>query len=443
MIIDAFVHSFRQRFPDLTGVPVLLALSGGSDSVALLHLMEAARPLLACTLRAAHVHHHVRGDDADADAAFCETLCASLGIPLDVVHASPLPPRGTSPEAWWRRERYRLLDEVRSAKECRVVLTAHTRDDQAETVLMKLLRGSGPRGVAGIRRRRGTVARPLLDFGRAELRSWLESVGWPWREDATNASADTPRGRIRHRLLPAVEEAFPGAGGHLVAFAEALAGDEDVLAGMLRRDGVWPEPRRGVPVAAVGALPLALRRRWVLELAARLPLTEPPSRTQLEAVEGMIGGRGPAAVDLGRRWVLRRRGGQLHLSPPPCDPFPPVPVRVPSETPLPGGFFGRVGTAPSDATHGTWLRPGLRDAALVWRSPEPGERWGSSGRRTVARALARAGVPAPWRRAWPVLAADGRIVWVPGVSRQTEWAGRPGDGVRAELEEPWRRLDKS
>ncbi len=443
MIVEAFALSFRQRFPDLAGVPLLVALSGGSDSVALLHLMDASHPLLGCGLRAAHVHHHVRGADADADASFCASLCAGLGVPLDVVHASPHPPRGVSPEAWWRRERYRLLEQIRVERGCAALLTAHTRDDQAETVLLKLFRGAGPRGVGGIRRRRGTVARPLLDLARADLRAWLGERGEDWREDATNDSSNTPRGRIRHRLLPAVEEAFAGVAGHLGAFADALVQDEEVLAGLLRREGVWPEPCRAVPMTRLSSLPMALRRRWVLELASRLPLAEPPSRQQLDAVEGMIGGTGPAAVDLGRRWVLRRRGGRLLLSPPPCGAFDPVPVEVPSEAALPGGFVARLGGVPSPAAHGTWLCPEAVESSLAWRSPRPGEAWGGERRRPLAGLLARAGVPAEWRRAWPVLTANGRIVWVPGVSREAGWAGRPGRGVRAELEEPWRRLDRS
>src|SRR5208337_3531897 len=155
-----------QRFPDLIGAPIVVALSGGGDSVALLLLLREASERLHCPVHAAHVHHHLRGEDADADAAYCGELCGRVGVPLVVEHLAPERPPGSSPEAWWRRQRYRALEGVRRRCGAAVVATAHTRDDQAETVLLKLLRGAGPRGVAGIRPRVGNVIRPLLEVPR-------------------------------------------------------------------------------------------------------------------------------------------------------------------------------------------------------------------------------------------------------------------------------------
>ncbi len=223
MALNGFAAAFRRHFPDLVGRPVLVALSGGADSVALLCILHEVVGELGCEVAAAHVHHHVRGAAADADARHCEALCARLGVRLAVEHIEPAAPNGVSREAWWRRERYRALEAARERFSCAAVATAHTRDDQAETVLMKLLRGSGPRGVAGVRRRRGAVIRPLLDVPRAELRDYLNERGVAWREDASNADLELPRGRIRHELLPALSAAFPGAPVHLAAFADALA----------------------------------------------------------------------------------------------------------------------------------------------------------------------------------------------------------------------------
>ncbi len=438
MVVAAFSRAFSEHFPDLLGRPLLVALSGGSDSVALLHLLAACREDLGCAVHAAHVHHHVRGAEADLDVEFCESLCGAVGLPLAVEHLDPRPPRGVSHEAWWRRERYRLLREACRRAGCAAVATAHTADDQAETVLLKLLRGAGPRGVAGIRRRTGDGVRPLLDFRRDELREWLAGRGASWRDDMSNASLDRPRGWLRHEVLPLLSSRAPHAVRHLAAFAGTLADDDALLSSLLRERASWPAVGAPIRLTLVSSLPPPLLRRWVLELAARLPLAEPPSRRQLEAVEAMVRGGGAGGVDLGRRWVLRRCGGELALSPPPCHRFGPIAARFPSETSLPGGFIGRLGRSDEGARHRARLAARVADARLAWRSLRPGERLGGA-RRAARVELARTGVPPEWRAAWPVLEADGTMVWVPGVGVCGGWETDAANGIVAEMEEPWRR----
>ena len=443
MIVPAFALSFRAGFPDLLGRPLVVALSGGADSVALLLLLHRNHEALRCTLHAVHVHHHARGAEADGDAEHCAALCRTLGVPLVLEHLDGSPPPGESAEAWWRAGRYARLAGVRRRLDAAAVATGHTLDDQAETVLLKLLRGSGPRGVAAVRARHGATIRPLLSFRRAELRAWLAAEGVGWREDATNADTDRPRAWVRHRLLPLLLERAPRAAEHLAAFAAALAEDEVALGGWLAREGQWPEVKEPVPIPRVRELPAALRRRWLLELAARLPLGEPPSRHQLEQFDGLLDHGRPAAVDLGRRWVLRRRGARLILSPPPCRPFDPVVVVVPSEVSLPGGFVARLGVGSPSACHRALLAPRLREVSLVWRPVRPGERAQGSGGRPLTALLAAAGIPAEWRRAWPVLEAGGTIAWLPGVGVQRGWDAAPAVAVVAELEEPWVRRARS
>jgi tRNA(Ile)-lysidine synthase len=436
---DGFAAAFRERFPDLVGAPIVVALSGGGDSVALLLLVREANEQLGCSLFAAHVHHHLRGEQADADAQFCAELCNRIGVPIAVEHLGPERPTGLSPEAWWRQQRYRALEDVRRRCGAAAVATAHTRDDQAETVLLKLLRGAGPRGVAGIRARSGNVIRPLLEVPRSALREYLSLAGVGWREDATNLDISRPRSRVRQALLPALEDAFPGASRQLAAFAATLGEDEALLAEQLRETVEWPEVGRSVPLATVASLPEPLLRRWVLELAARLPLREPPSRQQLDQVEALLAGAWPAAVDLGRRWVLRRSGGRLVLAPPPLRGFPEQPAALGCTTALPGGFVARLGApAQGEVAHRAWLSRAAAAQALAWRSVKAGERFGSS-RRPIARALASAGIPKEWRCAWPVLIAGGTMVWLPGIGVAVGWEGNEDDGLLAEVEEPWGR----
>jgi tRNA(Ile)-lysidine synthetase-like protein len=440
MAFNGFAAAFRRRFPDIVGRPVLVALSGGADSTALACILHEAAAELGCEVVAAHVHHHLRGAEADADARHCQALCARLGMRLAVEHLDPGVPTGVSREAWWRRERYRVLDAVRERFSCAAVATAHTLDDQAETVLMKLLRGSGPCGVAGVRWRRGAIIRPLLDVTRCALRGYLIERAITWREDASNADLAFPRARVRHELLPALAAAFPGAGAHLAGFAAALAEDEAYLGRLLCERGVWPEVGRPVPVAKVAALPRALAVRWVLELAGRLPLAEPPSRNQLEAVLAMLDGPRPGAVDLGRRWVLRRRDGVLALCPPPLAPFAPKAVTVPSRVDLAGGFVGQLGMAGAvPGRYRAYLCGAAAELPLIWRPVAAGERFRG---RPAVRLLAAAGVPAEWRRAWPALTTGGTMVWLPAVGVADGWGADAADGVAAELEEPWERRDR-
>ncbi|MFH1176725.1 MAG: tRNA lysidine(34) synthetase TilS, partial [Acidobacteriota bacterium] len=365
MILATFLDAFRAHFADLVGRPVLVALSGGADSVALLTLLASGRNELGCPVAACHVHHHLRGADADADARHCEELCRALHLSLALRHLRPEPPRGVSPESWWRRLRYVELEAARREANCDVIATGHTLDDQAETVLMKLLAGAGPRGVAGVRRRRGAIIRPLLDLHRSQAREWLVEQGVAWREDASNAATEPPRAWLRHVILPAIASHAPKAAEKLAAFAAILAEDEELLGSLLRDRGRWPEVEAPVPLAAVRSLPAPLRRRWALELADRLPLQEPLARAQLAAIEALLAGGQPRAVDLGRRWVLRRAGRALELDPPPWPASAPRNVSVPSEEQVPSGMVVRLGMAwPGAGSEMVGLHPRVRGLTL-------------------------------------------------------------------------------
>lgn len=437
MLDPQFAAAFRQHFPDLLGQRLVIACSGGPDSTALALLLSRTREQLNTSLVVAHVHHGVRGVEADADAAFCEELARQLEAPFFLERLGQ-PPAGVSREAWWRAQRYRVLEDVRRRSQAAAVATGHTLDDQAETVLLKLLRGSGPRGVAGIRRRLGPVIRPLLDFRRRQLLGYLSRLGQPFREDSTNLVPDRPRTFLRWRVLPVLEEVFPRAAEHVASFAWELEDDEAFLEEELARRA--PLLRLGSPVALerVRALPLSLRRRFLQAVGASLPLSEPPSRRQLALLCRLLETGLPRAVDLGARWVVAREGEQLVLHPPPLHAFAPVGVRVPGVFRLPGGFVLGLGSPVERADHRVLLNPRIAHATLTVESLPPGFRFQG---RDVRAALSRQGVPRQWRAAWPVLAADGTIVWVPGVGVLPAWA--QASGVLAELEEPWERHGKS
>lgn len=230
------------------GDRVCAAVSGGADSVAMLLLLHAEngfpKNALGIGLSAVHVHHGLRGAEADADLVFVEQLCLRLEVPLHV-HRASVPDRlaaGANParaetlEEAARILRYQVFEGLIREGHADTVLTAHTLDDQAETVLMKLLRGAWTEGLSGIfpvltiEARRsggpGTILRPLLGGRRAELQDYLRKRGQAWRTDSTNADQAYMRNRIRHHLLPILREYNPAIDRTLANMAELAREDE-------------------------------------------------------------------------------------------------------------------------------------------------------------------------------------------------------------------------
>jgi len=228
-----------------------VACSGGGDSTALLLLTHGWAAGRGTPVVAVHVAHGLRGEAGLADARFCASLTARLGVPYAFLSVEVPAERrkGESVEAAARRLRYGALLTLAEDLGGAAVLTGHTRDDQAETVLLHLERRLG-RTRGGIRPKRPDgVVRPLLPFSRAELRAWLEAEGVPWREDETNANEALARNRVRRRILPELEKRMPGAGARLARAGEALAARLDALDERLDRamseesvslKGNWP-----------------------------------------------------------------------------------------------------------------------------------------------------------------------------------------------------------
>jgi tRNA(Ile)-lysidine synthase len=293
-------------------IAVVLAVSGGADSMALLHgaarLVETdARRWM---LTVAHLDHGLRPDSAD-DAAFVTDAAAALALPVEVRRtdvAALARDKGQSIEEAAREARYRFLDEM--APPGALIATAHTADDAAETVLINLLRGSGLAGVAGIPARRGPIVRPLLGARRATLRALLDAAGIVWRDDPSNEDRAFLRNRVRHELLPLLEELRPGAVDRIGTFSR-LAADDDLLleelaaAELTRRRGAhraidWHDP----PSAPLG--------RRVLRLAIGDPA---PSAERVEALLDAAGGdRGGVRIELGGGRVASVRGRMIRIS---------------------------------------------------------------------------------------------------------------------------------
>lgn len=237
----SFMNEYNMTAP---GCQILIGLSGGADSVCLLHLLNSLKDELSVELSAVHVHHGLRGPEADRDARFSEALCNRLSVPFKLVHicaAEEARESGLSVEEAGRQARYRIFAREADALKAEGgpvrIATAHHGDDSAETILFHLFRGSGLKGLGGIAPVRGAVIRPLLWADRAAVLDYLEACGQTYMEDSSNASADYTRNKLRNHILPAVTaEINSGAVRNILRAGAWIAGADRYLES---RAGVW------------------------------------------------------------------------------------------------------------------------------------------------------------------------------------------------------------
>jgi tRNA(Ile)-lysidine synthase len=428
---------------------IVIALSGGADSVGLVHLLREAATDGHFTIAAlGHFNHQLRAGDADADEAFCRDLAARLGVPIEVGTADVRTAAGRmrrSVEDAARSLRYAFLHGVAQRVGADAIAVGHTLDDQAETFLLRLIRGAGTRGLGGIRPKAGLVIRPMLEISRRDVRSFVAGQGLAHREDASNEDVRITRNRLRHELLPYLERAFSANIVEVLAREAALAQlDEDRLqleAIDLASSVVLSNTdAHGGPAPADTRIVIATEPLRAMHPALAL-------RVLRGALEPVSRGRfiGFDALQQLQTFVLEAAAG-ARLSLPGCEathegervwlgPAPPrsvseqtnsfrIPLSIPGEVVLP---VQAVGISASRAADGTTWTGGPRLGGYVHAVPEPlavrsrrpGDRFqppGLGGRtkklqdyfvdRKVARET-RDFVPL-------VVDADDRIIWVVG-----------------------------
>jgi tRNA(Ile)-lysidine synthase len=312
----------------LPGDRIVIGLSGGPDSVTLSHLLpQVARALGAEVVALAHLNHQIR-PDADADEAFCAALAARFGLPLDAERIdvrAEAARRHLSLEAAGSYVRYEFLRRVADLRQASRVAIAHTLNDQAETVLMRLFRGAGPVGLAGIYPQAGRVIRPMLGVSRAEVEAFIAAERLAFCDDPTNRDLTITRNRIRHVLLPFLTQ-YVGEGIFEILARQAVIAREDAqwleqAATETSRSLVLQEEgRTTVDLAALLALPPALGRRVVKAALERQASDRFVGFDHIEAVLAL--GRnsgGPTAIDLPGQRVKRNRG-RLVFEPAAPDP---------------------------------------------------------------------------------------------------------------------------
>jgi tRNA(Ile)-lysidine synthase len=469
------------------GDRVAVAVSGGADSLALLRVLLELRDELGVVVSLAHFNHHLREEASDADQAFAADLSRQHGLEFFVgngdVRDHALQCRQTL-EAAARQLRYSWFIALAKSKSLNAIATGHTLDDQAETVLMKFLRGAGTRGLAGIypalecgegmisgAEARMRIVRPLLCVPRTEVESYLTALGQSWQEDASNRDRRFARNRIRHELLPQLEREYnPNFHQVLSDMAEVARADEEhwqevveqelearqrsksaeipqgPTSGILAaNDGaaeVLPLPQQRLSLVDFQSLALALQRR----LLRRFGETEGLA-LDFEHVEKLrrCACGGLRRTELGTGWLAVRRGEYLEL----CSAREqPVSTNYEYSLEIPGevriaeiGAALRAVTVPEEfakeAEPGTLLSAELLGLELTVRNWRPGDRFWPAhygSEQKLKRLFSESHIPTEQRPRWPVVLKGKEIVWVSGfpVARSCTWSGS-GDAVRIEI----------
>ena len=420
-----------------TAGPLVLAVSGGRDSMALLHAMVRWAPE---RLAAVATYDHATGGYATDAAALVAAEGRKLGLTVVRERARIA---GTS-EAAWRTARWSFLNRVARAYKARIA-TAHTRNDQVETVVMRLLRGSGARGLAALAAP-SLVVRPWLAVSRAEVAAWAHAEKLPFMDDPTNATAQFLRGRLRHDLLPLLEHASAGFADAMIGVGERAARwrtDLEAFVDTLAVERVAPGVVR-VPSAPLEATTDDGRAILWSALFARTGVALDARGTDA-LVRFTTGGRrgahvslagGAVAMRLGIRGLdvfeLRRASGSGRAQP---DLWAGESNALPARwgawrfrRSFHGAAAGST-TTEARCSNDEWSSAVAADASVTIRMWLPGDRIRTAGARAgrrVTRYFAEAGVPALDRPSWPVVLQQEEIVWVPGVCRAVAAPNRPG-----------------
>lgn len=445
--------------------PVLVALSGGADSVALLALLRAYAAQYGTPLRIAHVNHGIRGEEAIRDRDFCVSLARAWDIPISVLDAD-VPrlcrERGGGTEEVAREVRYEFFARVMAEYDIPLLATAHHADDQLETVLLRLTRGTGPDGLCGIPPVRALgdgrlVIRPLLGCEKAVLVAYCHEQGLDFVVDSTNEDISYARNRIRHEVIPhlrAINPAVTDAAARLVTSLHADMGWLTEQTDAVVRESVTLMPRAdgsvcvSVPCASLSALPDALRRRVIVRMMRYAGCPQAEERF-VRALCETVCGEGTAAMSLSGGVSARREGDVLRL----CresdgDPLPIEPMEV-DLTCLPTRVaFGEIEVifvsadrSEKNETTGQFCENVYKmsmietfnsatiKGSVQLRTRRAGDSFLWHGHhRKVKKLLCDRGVPREVRDRLPILCDDSGILWIPGIGVRDGVRVRDGTG---------------
>ena len=402
------------------GGTVLCALSGGRDSMAMLHILSMLAEEGGFRIAAAHFNHRLR-PTADRDEDFVRNWCRERDIPLacgagDVKAFAAREGLGVEDAA--RKLRYTFLETAARDMGAERITTAHHREDNAETVLLHLLRGAGLQGLCGIAPVRGKIVRPLLETSRAEIDEYVQRNSIPHVEDESNQDARFTRNRLRLEVLPLLEEISPGCGGRIAAAAELLREENDHLC--REAETLVPEVENDaivLPIPVLDRQDKAIQRRLVRAMGQKLGVEL--TKAQTEAVLSLKSG---GCLDLPEDLCAVRKPHRLILKKHP--PFPP-PLTLHDGAQDWGPWritVRRSEDPPEEGPDRIILRDTVGELAVsVWDGT--GRLAVENGSRTIKRLFADRGIPVERRKEHPALFLDGRIAAVFGVA--VDWEYKP------------------
>ena len=419
------------------GDRIAVGVSGGADSVALLRFLAALRPQFGWDLVVCHIHHGLRGAEADRDECFVRALAEQLGLPCAVsrIDAAALALRDhISVEEAGRTARYAFF--AQTAGEGGRIATAHTLDDSIETVLMNLVRGTGLRGLCGIPRIRGNIVRPLLDCTRAEVEDYLGALGQPYCTDSTNLTDDYTRNRIRHDILPrlcALNPNFPGAMARMLPRLAAQQALTDCLAAQSAQQ--LHAACGGLSRQGLSALPEPVCDRLLLRLLEQNRLPVSAAAVERMTVTLCTGGK----LDLAARsWFFVAQGDLAAVIYAPPGGIPPVPVPLPQEeTPVILPFSpqkslkltlcNKIVANTSEKFNISLLKYAIDCDRIkgysFMRTRRPGDTFIVGKKQlSLGEAWAAAGIPALLRPALMVLADEQGVLWAEGIGSSSRAA---------------------
>lgn len=415
------IEALHAKISPVADGSYLIGLSGGADSVALLMMLLPEIRDGKIRVEAVHVNHGLRGAESDEDERFCGALCKREGIPLYVGRAELA---GRTDEASAREARYAIYRKRHAETGADALILAHHADDQAETFLMRLLRGAGPEGLACMKadEKAGEmrILRPMLSLRREEIRGALRKDGIPWREDSSNQDTSFLRNRIRQELIP-VLTGISGTAVEKICTAAALTGEDNLVLGM-QATAVLGRISDGniLDAEALAAEPVSLRRRvlrtWWNEQGPELS-EHALSNAQTEAFEQLLNlSRGKINLPGGMHAV--RDGKHLFLTG--AEAANPKPVTVTGKETVFGSF--RLTETASEGNPGdgktTQEVPAGFTRGCVIRTRQPGDRirpFGSSGSRKLQDYLTDRRIAEPFRDRIPLLCRDREVLLVCGV----------------------------
>lgn len=404
---------------------VLVMVSGGADSVCLLHV--TAQLLGAERVHALHVNHGLRAA-AGEDERFCAALCARLGVELHIERVE-IPARGNT-EANAREARYDAAERVRASAGLDLIVTGHTASDQVETILYRLVSSPGRRALLGMEPVRGRLVRPLLAVPRGETRAYCEEAGLPWTEDESNADRRLARNLLRLEVLPLLRQINAGADGNVLATAARLRDEAQVLEQSvkeaLERTGAGGVPP-AVDAGRLAAEPPPVRRlvlRRLAEAAAGSTVALGPDDAR--AIERLAERGGSGTVDLGGGLQATIEYGIVRFGRGRADgpPSAPAALAIPGrcrfgewevvserDPPAPAGDLGSVDRPLLDAQ-----RIANTLTVRAWRDGDRMKPLGLNGTKSLQDLFGDRKVPRSLRRSLPVVESDGEIAWVAGVA---------------------------